>query len=393
MDHTRPSPTDNSRAASASAQEISRRLEQLIREEIAAAAGLLPFDRFMDLALYAPGLGYYVAGAAKLGPDGDFVTAPEISPLFGRCLANHCIEVLERLGGGDLIELGAGSGTLAVQLLETLESRAALPKRYRILEPSPDLQERQQRLIEARIPHLANRCEWLSELPTAAQGLIIANEVMDAMPVHRFRIAANGLPEELFVSNRQDTLIEVHAPARSPGLAEAVADLRATGLACAPGYRSEINLRLAPWLRALGAALTRGALLLIDYGYPRREYYQADRDMGTLVCYRRHQAHANPYLAPGLQDITAHVDFTAVVESAHTAGFMLDGFTTQANFLIACGIDRLIAEAPGQPELSFGAKQLLLPSAMGERYKVMGLSKDLDGDWSGFQGRDLSDRL
>lgn len=372
------------------ALSISARLGALIRDEIAAAGGRLPFDRFMELALYAPGLGYYVAGATKLGPAGDFVTAPEISPLFGRCLAIQCAEMLERLGGGDLLELGAGTGQLAVQLLGTLERLAALPERYLILEPSPDLQARQRALISERIPRLAPRCEWLSRLPDGMRGLAIANEVLDAMPVQRFRIRPDGGIDECFVSIRDGALVEVLDQASSPGLAAAVTALQTEGYARLPGYSSEINPRLGPWMRAIGQSLARGLVVLIDYGYPRRAYYQDDRTMGTLMCHRRHQAHGDPYRDLGLQDITAHVDFTAVAEAGAAAGFDLAGFTTQAHFLIGCGIDQLIAESPTRLDLVAGAKQLLLPTAMGERFKVMALSKGVEGEWRGFAMRDLS---
>ncbi len=375
------------------ATEISARLAEHIRAEIAAAGGLLPFDRFMDLALYAPGLGYYVAGAVKLGRDGDFVTAPEISPLFGRCLATQCAEVLDRIGGGNLLELGAGTGTLAVEVLQALEQANTLPERYLILEPSPDLQERQRTLIRERIPHLEERCAWLTRLPSKLRGGVLANEVLDAMPVHRFRIRNDGGIDEIYVAERAGALVEVAAAVRSPGLADAVAALQAEGFAQAPGYTSEINLRLPHWLKALSLALEKGLILLVDYGYPRPAYYQPDRTMGTLMCHLRHRAHGDPYTQIGLQDITAHVDFTAVAEAGVAAGLDLAGFTTQANFLIGCGIDRLLSESNAPFELTPGAKQLLLPTAMGERFKVLGLTTGVDGPLRGFSIRDLRDRL
>lgn len=375
------------------ATEISAGLAEHIRAEIAAAGGLLPFDRFMDLALYAPGLGYYVAGAVKFGRDGDFVTAPEISPLFGRCLASQCAEVLDRIGGGDLLELGAGTGTLAVEVLRALEQADTLPERYLILEPSSDLQDRQRTLIRERIPHLEGRCTWLTRLPSKLRGVVLANEVLDAMPVHRFRIRNDGGIDEVCVAERAGALVEVSAPVRSPGLADAVAALHAEGFARDPGYTSEINLRLPLWLKALGLALDRGLILLVDYGYPRPAYYQPDRTMGTLMCHLRHQAHGDPYTHIGLQDITAHVDFTAVAEAGLAVGLDLAGFTTQANFLIGCGIDRLLSESNEPFELTPGAKQLLLPNAMGERFKVLGLTTGVDGPLRGFSIRDLRDRL
>jgi SAM-dependent MidA family methyltransferase len=377
----------------ADAPVISARLSARIRAEIETAGGMLPFDRFMELALYAPGLGYYVAGAVKLGRDGDFVTAPEISPLFGRCLAIQISEVLEQLDGGDILELGAGTGVLAVELLQALEQLGTLPERYLILEPSPDLQARQQALVGERLPQLTERCRWLTRLPVNLRGLVLANEVLDAMPVHRFRIREDGGIDEVFVADNDATFREVTAPAQSSGLAAAVAALQDERLARTPGYSSEINLRLPPWMQALGSAVDEGLVLLVDYGYPRAAYYQADRTMGTLMCHIRHQAHDDPYRHIGLQDITAHVDFTAVAEAGVAAGFALAGFTTQANFLIGCGIDRLLSESPDTFDLVPGVKQLLLPSAMGERFKVMALAKGIEGPWRGFSIRDLSGRL
>ena len=347
----------------------------------------------MELALYAPGLGYYVAGAAKFGPGGDFVTAPEISPLFGRCLATQCAEVLERLGGGDLLELGAGSGALAEQLLGELQRLGALPGRYLILEPSPELQSRQRARLCQSLPDLAGRCHWLSELPRDLRGMIVANEVLDAMPVHRFRVGEAGAIEEVLARATAAGLTETTGPVRSPGLAEHVARLHAAGLATAVGYSSEVNLRLGPWLNALAGALSVGMLLLLDYGHPRPAYYQPDRHMGTLMCHYRHQAHADPFRHLGLQDITAHVDFTAVAEAGAASGFTLAGFTTQAHFLIGCGIERLLAESLDAGDLLLSAKQLLLPSAMGEVFKAIALTKAISGNWCGFSLRDLRDRL
>ncbi|AGA89412.1 hypothetical protein Thimo_0563 [Thioflavicoccus mobilis 8321] len=372
----------------------SEALAARIRAEALDAEGGLPFDRFMELALYAPGLGYYMAGTAKLGSGGDFVTAPELSPLFARCLARQCREALTAMGGGDILELGAGSGALAAELLAQLERDDALPGRYLILELSPDLQRRQAERLAAQVPHLLTRVAWLATLPSALQGVVLANEVLDAMPVHRFAIGADGAPGEVLVRPQGASFEESVEVPRSPGLAAAVRALQAEGLACAPGYRGEINLRLGPWLAALAAALERALVLLIDYGYPRRELYSAERTMGTLLCHYRQAVEADPYRRLGLQDITAHVDFTAVAEGAAAAGLALAGYATQAHFLIGCGLDRLMAEAAEDPlDLAAGAKQLVLPTAMGERFQVMGLTKDFAGDWSGFALRDLRGRL
>jgi SAM-dependent MidA family methyltransferase len=367
-----------------------------MRAEAADRDGLLPFDRFMELALYAPGLGYYAAGARKLGPGGDFVTAPEISPLFGRCIARQCAEVLEALGGGDILELGAGSGKLAVDLLTELGSAGRLPGRYLILEPSGDLRERQRALLCERVPALSERVYWLGRLPSRFSGVVLGNEVLDAMPVHRFSVREDGSVAEVLVRPEGEAWDEVLADPRSPGLADAVAKLQAGGLAREPGYSSEINLRLGPWTEALATSLERGLALLIDYGYPRSEYYHPARGGGTLMCYYRHRGHADPYVHIGLQDITAHVDFSALSDAARRAGLEVAGFTTQAHFLIGCGLDSLLAELAGgdaAPDAMLGARQLVMPSGMGERFRVLGAAKGASHPWSGFALRDLRGRL
>jgi SAM-dependent MidA family methyltransferase len=377
------------------ALDLSRRLDALLRAEARDRGGRLPFDRFMELALYAPGLGYYAAGCAKLGAAGDFTTAPELSPLFGRCLAAQCREVLGVLAGGDILELGAGSGALAVEILAALNRDGPLPERYHILEPSPDLRARQVERLAAEAPWAAGRVQWLDRLPHGFRGLILANEVLDAMPVNRFRIGADGAPLEVFATPADGGWGEVCAEPASTGLGEAVNALQAQGLATAPGFASEINLRLEPWLAALGEALDAGLILLIDYGYPVAEYYRPERRAGTLLCHARHRAHPDPYRDIGLQDITAHVDFTAVARHARAAGLTLAGYTTQALFLIGCGLDReLAAIAPGQGmDLALGARQLVLPTAMGERFQAIALSQGLVGTWCGFSSRDLRGRL
>jgi SAM-dependent MidA family methyltransferase len=375
------------------AQAHSLALVARIRQAIAEHGGRLPFDRYMELALYAPGLGYYMAGARKFGADGDFVTAPEISPLFGRALARQVQQVLADLGGGDVLEFGAGSGRLALDLLGELETLEALPGRYGILELSPDLRQRQQALLAEQGPHLLGRVAWLEGLPEGFRGVMLANEVLDAMPVQRFRKMGEGI-EEQFVVAAGEGLGLVWGPPVSAGLAEAVAELeRSIGAPFADGYESEINPRLGPWLRGLSAALVQGLVLLIDYGYPRREYYLPERYRGTLMAHYRHLAHGDPLSYPGLQDLTAHVDFTAVAAAGGAAGLEAAGYTTQANFLLGCGLDQLLAEAdPGDLDryldLLQGMKRLVLPSAMGERFQVIAFRRGLDRPLLGFGLRD-----
>jgi SAM-dependent MidA family methyltransferase len=396
-------PNDPNTAAAAH----SERLRALIRRDIAAAGGALPFDRFMELALYAPGLGYYAAGTAKLGPAGDFATAPELSPLFGRCIATQADEVLAELGGGDILELGAGSGALAAELLATLAAAGQPPGRYWILEPSPDLAERQRRLLAERVPNLLDRVAWVQAPPAALRGLVLANEVVDALPVHRFCVPPGTAPaavrdavREILVHGDGNGFTEAPAPPVTPGLADAVAGLGLPAATLAGGLCGEINLRLPPWMALLADGLAAGMVLIIDYGYPRGELYLPERRDGTLLCHYRHRAHAEPYVHIGLQDITAHVDFTALAAAGSAAGLALAGYTTQASFLIGCGLDRHLDAAASDPEalldLAAGAKQLVLPAAMGERFQALALTRELPppaGGWCGFAQRDLRARL
>ncbi len=340
----------------------------------------------MELALYAPGLGYYVAGASKFGPSGDFVTAPQISPLFSQALANQCAQVLERVADGSILEFGAGTGIMAADILLRLEKLESLPAQYLILELSPDLRERQARIIEDKAPHLLSRVRWLDQLPEGFRGVMLANEVLDAMPVHRFRKGANGGVEELWVSLADGRLSEQWRPA-SAEVAEAVGEIESELGGLPAGYVSELNLALRPWLASLAHSLETGVLLLIDYGHERRAFYHPQRSMGTLRCHFRHQVGEDPLQLPGLQDITSHVDFTAVAQAGRAAGLELLGYDNQANFLLGCGIDRLLSESgPAHyPELAQGIKQLLLPGGMGESFKVMGLGKGFAGDLAGFR--------
>ncbi|GAB6039978.1 class I SAM-dependent methyltransferase [Endothiovibrio diazotrophicus] len=377
-------PLPDTEAAAHSGRVVGR-----IREEIEGAGGAIPFVRFMELALYAPGLGYYTAGARKFGEAGDFVTAPELSPLFGRALARQCAEVLERLGGGDLLEIGAGSGALAVDLLGELALLGQVPGRYRILERSADLRRRQQALLGERLPGLVERVEWLDRLPEGFSGVVVANELLDAFAVHRFHIAAEGLREwgVAWADGRFHWCLLDPAPE----LVSAVAAIEAErGEPLPVGYDSEVCLTLGPWFAALGEALARGMALFVDYGYPRREYYLTERGGGTLLCHFRHRVHGDPFLLPGLQDITASVDFSAVAEAAFAAGLRVAGYTSQALLLLGCGLDELLAverddDTPRvRTELARQAKLLTLPGEMGERFQAIALTRGVEGPWRGF---------
>ncbi|MFP5463717.1 MAG: class I SAM-dependent methyltransferase [Gammaproteobacteria bacterium] len=377
----------------AQALELSAQLVGRIRAAIAAAGGRLGFDAYMQRALYEPGLGYYVNGLRKFGAQGDFTTAPERSPLFARALARQVAQVLAAVSDGEVLEFGPGSGALAAELLAELDSLGCLPRRYLMLELSAELQQRQREAIARRVPHLAGRVAWLEQLPEQFTGVVIANEVLDAMPVRRFRRVDGGIAE-LYVTTAGEGVELVNGPPQDEQLAARVASLDLP-----IGYESEVNFAAEAWVSTLCERLDRGLLLLIDYGYAQAEYYHPQRHTGTLRCHYRQRAHADALLWPGLQDITAHVDFSAVAQAACEAGASLAGFANQAQFLINCGLPQLLeAIDPADPaymDLALQARQLLLPQAMGEAFKVLALTRGLDGkaELIGFEGGDRRHRL
>ncbi len=385
-----------------SADEVSHgdRVQALLARETAAAGGWISFERYMELALYAPGLGYYSAGARKLGRGGDFTTAPEVSSLFGACVAQQCAEVLNELGSGIVLEIGAGTGRLAVDTLGRLESLRCLPERYVILEVSADLRERQRALIAAQLPDLAARVEWLDAPPSGPfDGVILANEVLDALPVARFRWSPTSC-EEMGVAAVDGGFVWA-ARAASPAMSSAVAAL-ADGNDWDEGYVSEYCPRLRPWTRSVIGSLRRGAALWFDYGLPRAQYYLGERQGGTLICHFRQGAYEDPFIRPGLQDITAWVDFTALAEACLAADCELAGFTTQAFFLAGLGIDREMRVLAGADENRFArlanqARRLMLPGEMGERFKAMvwtrGMALGVERELSGFALQDLRHSL
>lgn len=375
----------------------SERLAERVRAEIARAGGWISFARFMQMTLYEPGLGYYSAGARKLGAAGDFVTAPEVAPVFSRCLALQCAEILHGLGGGEVLELGAGSGAMAAAMLAELERLDAMPARYRILDVSADLRERQRVTLAQSVPQCLDRVEWLDRLPEALNGVIVGNEVLDAMPVERFALRGgeiNALGVTWHFGHFDWSETRAPVPLR-----EAVGGLRQqAGDAWPEGYVSEVNLGLAPWFASLGGALERGVVLFVDYGLPRREYYSPERSDGTLLCHFRHRFHADPFARLGLQDITAWVDFTAVAEAGEAAGLALAGFATQAHFLIGNGIGEFVANVADldlvqRVNVSRQAMVLTLPGEMGERFKAIALAKGYDSPLRGFAVRDLRHTL
>ena len=374
-------------------QEQLQHTRHLIAEHVEQAGGVLPFDRFMELALYAPGAGYYVNGSHKFGAEGDFVTAPEISPMFSQCMANQCLQVLDELGGGDILEFGAGSGAMAADILLRLQHFDSLPGRYLILELSAELQARQRETIQRKAPGLLSRVSWVRELPAAGwQGVVLANEVLDAMPVHVFQRAKTGW-RELRVTSSDEGFAEQWG---DPGddLLDALQQLERRVGGLAEGFRSEINLRLPGWLGALAGFFERGAVILVDYGYTGAEYYHPERSSGTLICHLQHRAHDDPLALPGLQDITANVDFSAVAHAGLDAGLELAGYTTQAHFLIDNGLDVLMAgidmtDVEAHMQRVQELKQLTLPTEMGERFKVIAFQRGLEQPLQGFQSRDL----
>jgi SAM-dependent MidA family methyltransferase len=386
-------------ALSADEAAHAARVATHIRADIAAARGWIPFAQFMQLALYAPGLGYYSAGTRKFGASGDFVTAPELTPVFVRCLAGQVAEVLEQTGGGDVVEVGAGSGAMAVELLAALAARGSLPARYRILEVSAELRERQRAALVQRDPALLSRVEWLDAAPGQPwRGALVANEVADALPVERFCLAAGGVEAVGVVTSADGFAFEKRpAGARLTAAVERrLADLP-EGLGA--GYESEACLLLRPWIAALAREMQQGAMLFVDYGLARMHYYHPSRSGGSLCGFFRHRRVEDVLSNPGLQDITAWVDFTELAEAGAEAGLDVGGFSTQAHFLLAAGLDRELAaageglDAVGRARLTQAASTLVMPGEMGERFKVMALTRGLDEPLSGFAFRDLAATL
>jgi SAM-dependent MidA family methyltransferase len=378
-------------------REHSEKLLAAVRREIEAQHGWISFARFMEIALYEPGLGYYSSGASKLGGAGDFVTAPELSPLFSRCLAAQCADVLSAIDGGDILEVGAGTGLMAADMLNELESLDRLPGHYLILEVSADLRQRQIATLSERAARHLKRVTWLDELPAARRGVIVANEVIDALPVDRFRVRAGSI-NALGVGWNGSGLAWSERPAAKVLEQKVRAIEHTIGSALPEGYTSEVNLSLDPWLHSLARVVKAGAIFFIDYGLPRAQYYRPERHDGTLLCHFRQRFHSDPFVNLGLQDIGAWVDFTAAAEAATDAGLEVAGFTTQAHFLMGLGIEQHLHTA-GERELverlslARQAMLLTLPGEMGERFKVLGLSRGVMQPLRGFAIRDLAASL
>ena len=389
---------------STDALEHSNKLIAKIRDDIEANGDSVSFKRYMEMALYEPGLGYYVAGTYKIGEHGDFTTAPQISPLFSQCIANQCAEVLKTMNtenplnvGGCILEFGAGTGIMATEILLELERQNYLPDTYFILDLSPDLQQRQKQTIDSSAPHLIHKVTWLSELPQNFSGIVLANEVLDAMPVDVFTQHEDKVYEH-HVIWQDEKLVEQLKPANhaNPALHDQV--LRLGIPKEATPYTSEINSHIEPWLKTLAECLDNGLILLIDYGYPRKEYYLAERNKGTLICHYQHLVNESPLHYPGLQDITASVDFTAIAEAADSCELQVAGFTSQACFLANAGLEdyfkQALAKNPNdQYALAQQIRTLTLPAEMGERFKCMGLTKNYPHQLCGFKEFDQRYRL
>lgn len=372
----------------------SARLQQSLADEISATGGWLSFSRFMEQVLYAPGLGYYTAGARKFGAAGDFITAPEMTGLFGQALASQVAQVMAA-SAAMVLEVGAGSGRLAADLLLALEKSEALPERYFILDLSADLRQRQHETIAAALPHLLSRVTWLDRLPQEFSGVVVANELLDAMPAHIVAWRDEGIFERGVVVGESANFMWKERPASGALLAAAVE----IGEQCSlpPGFESEISLAARAWAAEWGHRLQKGALILLDYGFPRREFYHQQRGRGTLMCHYRHHAHPDPFYLPGLQDVTVHVAFTSIIAAAHASGLSLLGYASQGQFLLNCGILDCLAKIPdATPDYIRAAGavgKLLMPHEMGELFKVIAIGRGIDEELVGFANGDQSRRL
>lgn len=378
------------------AQQHSKELISAIKNEIDNNEGAISFQRYMELVLYAPGLGYYAAGSEKLGEAGDFVTAPEISPLFSHALAKAIIPALDK--DNIILEVGAGRGCMAADILVYLQQHNKLPKEYWILELSADLRERQKNTIKETIPEFINQVKWLDSLPEQFSGVVVANELLDAMPVQLFQKNNNDI-NEVNVCWKEDKFVFQLRSSFDQRLVTRVNDIEnELGQELNSAYLSEVNFAAEDWIKSISEKLQSGTVILIDYGFPRHEYYHEQRTQGTIMCHYRHRTHPDVFVYPGLQDITAHVDFTAMADAALESGMRVMGYTNQASFLIGAGLMELAAENNNKQlinelEIASQLKKLTLPHEMGELFKVIGFSKNCDISLPAFEFRDLRESL
>lgn len=372
-------------APSPEAAAHSAQLAEHIANAICNEGDWIPFSRYMELALYAPGLGYYSAGARKFGSEGDFVTAPELTPMFARCIAMQALQVLEATGG-DILELGPGSGALAADLFDELNAQGKAPERYLLLEVSPELRARQRVRLEKRFPHDMDHFVWIDRLPDKIRGLVIANEVLDVVPFSMLRRTGTEILERGVILSEAGFAFD-DAPLPDGELK------RRAQTVFPPGdydYLSEVGLAAEGLVRTIASSLESGVALFIDYGFPEREFYHPQRSMGTMRCHYRHRFHGDPFFMPGLQDITAHVDFSAMARAADSAEAEIYGFTTQAYFLISCGLAVLVSS--GDPTATLSrlkgtsvVHRLINPAEMGELFKVLAIGRGFDAPLLGFQ--------
>jgi len=375
-------------------------LLNLICDEIGKRDNKLDFASFMDMALYTPDLGYYASNKAIFGEQGDFVTAPELSPVFSRCVARQVQDVLEKLeGGGDVLEFGAGAGTMACDVLMELDLLNSLPNHYYISELSENLRQRQKSRISTYAPHLLNLVTWIDEVPKNFRGIMLGNEILDAIPTRRVRLNHDGNHEELFVSyEKQSFNWKADKPDSEELRDEMNRIYKKVGNKLPDHYETEVNLASFHWLENIATALQEGVIILIDYGFSEEEFYRPERHEGSLMCHYKHCAHSNPLTHVGMQDITSHVNFTAIAEVAFAQELTIAGYTNQTYFLLACGLEHLLGDIDINDTKQFiietqPVKVLILPDEMGELFKVLGLSKNFDHDLLGFGVKDLLERL
>lgn len=373
----------------------SQQLTDLVQQKIATTGGWISFADYMRMVLYTPELGYYAGGLQKIASvesgGGDFVTAPEISPLFSQALANQVAEVLP-ITGGDVLELGAGTGKMAAEILQVLAKKDSFPERYFILEVSAYLREIQRESIFDVIPKKYHRrVVWLDALPAEMSGVVLANEVLDALPVQLLhKIDGEILERGVTITDGfawQDKSLQANDLVNLLD-AETLPD----------GYVTEVCPESVGLVNSLAEMLQQGLLLLIDYGFGAAEYYHPQRNQGTLMCHYQHHAHDNPFLYPGLQDITTHVNFTMIAEAATQQGLTLEGYTNQAQFLMNCGLLDLLNQQSADDvsaysPLAAGVQKLLSPAEMGELFKVIGFSRGVEDTLMGFVDGDKSHTL
>ncbi len=380
MSHSNFSPQ-----ALALSQQLSQKIQATIQQQ-----GLISFQTYMNMVLYDHQFGYYSNGHYKLGELGDFMTAPELSSLFSRCIAIQMAQVCSKLSKPDILELGAGSGKMAKDILLQLQQAQQLPQQYLILEPSRFLQDCQKKLLQQALPDYYDHIIWLNRLPKNFRGMMIANEVLDALPVQLFCYQNQRLYEVMVAYDESEQQFAYDYQAADAKLSQFVQQWQSQQPFLAEGYQSEAHTLIPAWLNSLANCLEQGGILLIDYGYLAHEYYHPQRYMGSLICHSQHQANDKPFFLPGLQDISSFVNFSLVIEVGKQAGLDCVGYDSQANFLLNCGITELLAnydpnDVVNYLILSHQVKKLILPSEMGEKFKVVGFAKGIELDWLGFQ--------